>query len=509
VQGVGVVSDTSDGDFTTNQGGFGGPFNYYAEFYNCGFFSSTPPDDVFTTPPVEAWITSSINYNWGDTGPCEPPSPIQCDYFAARWRGIFYFDEGSCTFTATVDDGVRVYLDGELIIDQWRPQVATTYEVTKGVSEGDHQVKIEYFERMGVAICNVSWLPELYWIDSNGIAWSSPRRVTSDANIDDRPSIVEFATYGLLGKYVFWHSWRPVSVPDQFYPDQWQNLSLDPSGASWSDASLLTAEGYNYRPAPAIINGQATWPSGERSLWVVWSSNRPGSVGYDIYYKYLYQSSLYVWEWSSDLKLNPAGWDFSGVDQDPSITETSNGYIWIAWSSDVDGDHEIYMTYSMDSGDTWQDPFKITANTNDDMYPSITRTIDNSDREYIWIVWHSNEDGDDEIYCTEFDPISYLWVSANQLTHNTVPDRHPTVMQTQYGEIWIAWDEWTTTNGFEVYYTLAGDCCTVWSGPVDITNDSHVDQTPWLTQTFDGRVWVVWATDRCGDLEIYAMYGIP
>ena len=36
------------------------------------------------------------------------------------------FSAGPHIFTATADDGVRVYLDGILVIDQWRDQSATT-----------------------------------------------------------------------------------------------------------------------------------------------------------------------------------------------------------------------------------------------------------------------------------------------------------------------------------------------------------------------------------------------
>ena len=46
--------------------------------------------------------------------------------FSVRWVKTQNVSAGIHTFTATADDGVRVYLDGTLVIDQWRDQSATT-----------------------------------------------------------------------------------------------------------------------------------------------------------------------------------------------------------------------------------------------------------------------------------------------------------------------------------------------------------------------------------------------
>ena len=74
-----------------------------------------------------------------------------------RWSGRFTFAAGTFIFTARADDGVRVFLDGVAIIDQWHDQPATTYTVTRSVTAGDHEVKVEYYERGGDAVIQVSW----------------------------------------------------------------------------------------------------------------------------------------------------------------------------------------------------------------------------------------------------------------------------------------------------------------------------------------------------------------
>jgi len=98
---------------------------------------------------------STIYYDWGYGS---PDLAVPSDYFSARWTRDVYFDSSTnYTFSATVDDGVRVWVDGVLVIDKWYPQSRTTHSGSTYVSAGTHQVKVEYFERTGVAVCMVSW----------------------------------------------------------------------------------------------------------------------------------------------------------------------------------------------------------------------------------------------------------------------------------------------------------------------------------------------------------------
>jgi hypothetical protein len=87
-----------------------------------------------------------------------PVFGITADYWSARFTGSFLFAGGKYQFLATVDDGVRVYLDDNLIIDQWHETSPTTYKVDVDVSEGTHNLKIEYFNASGTSELKVRWL---------------------------------------------------------------------------------------------------------------------------------------------------------------------------------------------------------------------------------------------------------------------------------------------------------------------------------------------------------------
>jgi PKD repeat protein len=96
----------------------------------------------------------AIDYSWG-TG--SPATGIGTNNFSVRWTGRFSFLGGSTTFTATTNDGMRVRLDGALVIDQWRDQSTTTYLSLRTVTAGTHDVSVEFYDRSGTAVARASW----------------------------------------------------------------------------------------------------------------------------------------------------------------------------------------------------------------------------------------------------------------------------------------------------------------------------------------------------------------
>lgn len=94
-----------------------------------------------------------INFNWG-TGSPDPHIPP--NHFSVRWTRLYSFAPGNYTFTATTDDGMRVWVGDSLLIDAWYPQPAKTYTATIYLS-GTYPLRVEYFEQSGQAVAMVNW----------------------------------------------------------------------------------------------------------------------------------------------------------------------------------------------------------------------------------------------------------------------------------------------------------------------------------------------------------------
>ena len=104
--------------------------------------------------PVVTGEDDEINYSWGESA---PTSGVDADDFSARWTRRVDFEEGTYRFLATSDDGVRVFLDGNLIINEWNRQSARTFTVDRELAAGEHTLRVEYFEDYGDARVEFRW----------------------------------------------------------------------------------------------------------------------------------------------------------------------------------------------------------------------------------------------------------------------------------------------------------------------------------------------------------------
>jgi glucose/arabinose dehydrogenase/single-stranded DNA-binding protein len=114
-------------------------------------------NQTLTGSPATVRCETAIDYNWGSGSP--PGTGVGPDNFSARWVRTQNFTAGSYTFTATADDGVRVYLDGTLIINQWKDQSPTTYTATRQVTAGSHELRMEFYENGGGAVARLNVAP--------------------------------------------------------------------------------------------------------------------------------------------------------------------------------------------------------------------------------------------------------------------------------------------------------------------------------------------------------------
>ncbi|HKZ84735.1 MAG TPA: PA14 domain-containing protein [Anaerolineae bacterium] len=112
----------------------------------------------------------SISFNWGGGA---PDASLSADNFSARWTRTMGFDEGTYRFRALVDDGVRLYVDGALIVDEWREGGVREVAADVRLDAGNHALRVEYFERVGSALIQVWWEKFSTYPDWKGEYWSN------------------------------------------------------------------------------------------------------------------------------------------------------------------------------------------------------------------------------------------------------------------------------------------------------------------------------------------------
>jgi beta-glucosidase len=108
--------------------------------------------------PVLTRADESVNFDWGMSSPAPG---VPADDFSARWTGkLVPAVSGKYRLGAIADDGVRVYLDGKLIAEDWTEHAPTTVTGDVTLEAGKaYDLKIEYYESKLGAVAKLVWQP--------------------------------------------------------------------------------------------------------------------------------------------------------------------------------------------------------------------------------------------------------------------------------------------------------------------------------------------------------------
>jgi hypothetical protein len=102
-------------------------------------------------------VDPSVAFDWSGTSP-DPLIPTVA--FSARWTGkVKAPTSDTYTISASADDGVRVWVAGNLVIDGWQDQSLTTFQSPPlALVAGElYDIKVEYYQGWGGAIMSLSW----------------------------------------------------------------------------------------------------------------------------------------------------------------------------------------------------------------------------------------------------------------------------------------------------------------------------------------------------------------
>jgi hypothetical protein len=113
-------------------------------------------DNIDFTGAKLTRVDPTINFDWGSGSPNPALGP---DTFSARWTGkLEPRFTGRYTFYAVSDDGVRVWVDGKLIIDNWGDHAPTENSGGLDLVAGTrYDLRLDYYENGGGAVASLAW----------------------------------------------------------------------------------------------------------------------------------------------------------------------------------------------------------------------------------------------------------------------------------------------------------------------------------------------------------------
>lgn len=113
-------------------------------------------DNLDFTGTRAARVDPAVNFNWGSGSPI---SGIGADTFSARWTGqVMARYSETYTFYTTSDDGVRLWVNGQKLVDNWTNHGPTENSGTIALAAGQkYSIVLEYYENTGGAQIQLAW----------------------------------------------------------------------------------------------------------------------------------------------------------------------------------------------------------------------------------------------------------------------------------------------------------------------------------------------------------------
>ncbi|MEL6696853.1 MAG: PQQ-dependent sugar dehydrogenase [Bacteroidota bacterium] len=210
--------------------------------------SATYYSDKNLQTPVLTRLDSVIDFYWGSESPT--PATGYNDYSVA-WEGEIESPVSeTVTFRTTTDDGVRLFVDGQLIIDQWTDQPAASHAGSISLNAWQRvPIRMEFYEHRVYASAKLEWF-------SNSI----PATVVPQAFLYPNPGTtfpVEFLSFdGRAEGSEVWLDWQTASEiqSDYFEVERApESMNFEPIGRVAAKGTSQAVVGYQFiDPAPYV-----------------------------------------------------------------------------------------------------------------------------------------------------------------------------------------------------------------------------------------------------------------
>lgn len=158
-----------------------------------------------------------INFDWKRDAPA---ASLPADNFSVRWTGKVNTESGNYRFHLRMDDGARLYIDNNLVIDEWKDGALRERTADVALAKGTHTIRVHYYERSGEARVELRWekISSQAFSDWKGEYWTN-------RNLDGTPALMRNDKAVQFN----WESLSPaVGIPKDEFSARWtRNLSFE------------------------------------------------------------------------------------------------------------------------------------------------------------------------------------------------------------------------------------------------------------------------------------------
>ncbi|MGH3416246.1 MAG: glycoside hydrolase family 3 N-terminal domain-containing protein, partial [Actinocrinis sp.] len=128
-----------------------------AQYFGAGLQGQYYGNTTLSGTPVATRTDPNVNYTWSGSSPI---AGLGSTNYSVKWTGTLTPPTtGSYTFALTSDDGSRLFINGQQVIDNWRDQGANTETAQVQLTAGQPvNVEVDYYQAGGDATVGLGWL---------------------------------------------------------------------------------------------------------------------------------------------------------------------------------------------------------------------------------------------------------------------------------------------------------------------------------------------------------------
>lgn len=173
-------------------------------------------------------------------------------------------------------------------------------------------------------------------------------------------------------------------------------------------------------------------------------------------------------------------------EEDPWLTRARDGTFYLSFFSDSLGTADIWVTKSVD-GVNWDAPWTAIQGPDDDWLPSIAQAP-NGVFHMVWFRRNAVTTDADIWHSNSNDAVN--WNAPTKITDTSSVDWVPNFRIDRAGTLWVTWAS-NRTGQMDLFITRSTDGV-AWSSPARITTDTSQDVLPFLFQKRDGSFILTW-----------------
>ncbi|MBI5180689.1 MAG: exo-alpha-sialidase [Nitrospirae bacterium] len=198
----------------------------------------------------------------------------------------------------------------------------------------------------------------------------------------------------------------------------------------------------------------------------------------------------------------------------PAIAVNKKSEIYIAWHDNRNGNNDIFIAKSRDSGKSFEKPVRVDDtgnNQNDQIYPTIA--VDNKNNVYI--AWYDYRHENSDIYFAKSNDNGKTFsknikVNFGEDERGKTGQNSPSIGRDSNGNIYLTWeDKRNSKTGSDVYFSRLAEKGDEFEKNIHIDDEdaeSSSQNYPSIAVNEKGLIVIAWDDDRLGASDIYLSY---